>query len=294
MQTQSSHKNIRLRQGLWLCGLVLAAIILLLPSFLDELSALNQADLIGRYQSELDIRSRTALTKEREKAARYNSKIREAQKSHAFSYSGDSSYDSDYLHLLGGAGGIMGYLEIPAISLYMPVYHGTSADVLKQAAGHLYGTSLPVGGSGTHAVIAAHSGLRNAELFTHLTDIEENDIFYMHVLGEMHAYKVTEINIVFPSEEDAYLQVEDSRDLITLYTCTPAGINDHRLLVRGSRMKDPPSELSGKTGERTARRKQKTLLLLILIAAIPLLLFAFGLRCIKCGSKPDSETGYHQ
>ncbi len=275
--------NRRVREGLWLCGLVLAAVILLLPSFLDELSALCQADLIGRYESELDARSRNTLAKEREKAVQYNAKIRESQKAHAFSYSGDSAYDSDYLHLLGGSGGIMGYLEIPSVNLYMPVYHGTSADVLKQAAGHLYGTSLPVGGPGTHAVIAAHSGLQNAELFTNLTDIRKDDLFYMHVLGEMHAYRVTEINIVYPSEEDAYLQVEDGRDLITLYTCTPAGINDHRLLVRGSRTEDPPLELSGKTGERTALRRRKTIILLILIAAVPLLLFTIGFRRIKHG-----------
>lgn len=131
--------------------------------------------------------------------------------------------------------GVMAYLEIPRIDLYEAVYHGTSDEVLARGVGHLMNTSLPVGGEGTHAVLSGHTGLPEAELFTNLEQVEEGDIFYIHVLGETLAYEVDQIKVVEPSDTSDLL-IEQGKDYVTLVTCTPYGINSHRLLVRGHRV----------------------------------------------------------
>lgn len=130
--------------------------------------------------------------------------------------------------------GVMGFVEIPSISLSIPIYHGTSDAVLEKGAGHLQGTSLPVGGESTHSVLTGHTGLSNAKLFTDLTELEEGDIFFLNVMGEKLAYEVDQIKVVLPSELND-LQVIPGEDYCTLLTCTPYGVNTHRLLVRGTR-----------------------------------------------------------
>lgn len=144
----------------------------------------------------------------------------------------NAEYDS-ILNVDGN--GVMAYLEIPRIDLYEAVYHGTSDEVLARGVGHLMNTSLPVGGEGTHAVLSGHTGLPEAELFTNLEQVEEGDIFYIHVLGETLAYEVDQIKVVEPSDTSDLL-IEQGKDYVTLVTCTPYGINSHRLLVRGHRV----------------------------------------------------------
>lgn len=130
--------------------------------------------------------------------------------------------------------GVMGFIEIPSISLSLPIYHGTSERILEMGAGHLQGTSLPVGGESTHTALTGHSGLSNAKLFTDLIEMEENDIFFLNIMGRKLAYRVDQIKTVLPTElSDLY--VESGKDYCTLITCTPYGINTHRLLVRGIR-----------------------------------------------------------
>lgn len=129
----------------------------------------------------------------------------------------------------------MGYVEIPKIDVNLPVYHGTSEEVLEKGVGHLIGSSLPIGGEGFHSVLTGHSGLAGARLFSDLDQLALGDCFYLHVLGETLAYEVTEINTVLPYETDLLL-AESEEDLCTLVTCTPYGVNSHRLLVRGSRV----------------------------------------------------------
>lgn len=140
---------------------------------------------------------------------------------------------SSLLNLEGN--GMMGYIEIPKIDVKLSVYHGTSADVLQSGVGHLESTSLPVGGIGTHAVLSGHSGLAGKKLFTDLDQLAQDDVFYMHVLGQTLAYKVDQINVVTPDDVSDLSIVRDA-DYITLVTCTPYGVNDHRLLVRGERI----------------------------------------------------------
>ena len=133
-----------------------------------------------------------------------------------------------------GGNGMMAYLEIPCIAVNLPVFHGTSAEVLETGIGHLEGSSLPVGGETTHAVLTGHTGLNRAKLFTDLTELKEGDLFFIHVGGENLAYEVSEINIVVP-EDVSKLSIREGEDLVTLITCTPYGVNTHRLLVTGKR-----------------------------------------------------------
>lgn len=130
--------------------------------------------------------------------------------------------------------GSMGTVEIPKIEANLPIYHGTSEEVLGRGAGHMIGTSLPIGGESTHTVITGHTGLSSARLFTDLTELEEGDVFFLHVLGETLAYRIDQIKVVLPSDVSD-LSIIPKEDHCTLVTCTPYGINSHRLLVRGTR-----------------------------------------------------------
>lgn len=142
---------------------------------------------------------------------------------------------AEYMSLLDVNGdGVMGSVRIPGISVTLPIYHGTSHKVLEKGAGHLENTSLPIGGIGTHAIISAHSGLPASALFTDLEKLSEGDLFFLDVLDEMLAYRVDQIKVVEP-EDTSDLLIDISEDYVTLVTCTPYGINSHRLLVRGVR-----------------------------------------------------------
>ena len=146
--------------------------------------------------------------------------------------------------------GGMAYLRIPAIDVELMIYHGTEEEVLQKGVGHLQGSSLPVGGAGTHCVLSAHTGLNDKKLFTDLDQLENGDIFYIHVLGEILAYQVDQIRVVLP-EETEDLKINAREDYVTLVTCTPYGINTHRLLVRGTRV---PYEEEREQSDGTLRK----------------------------------------
>ena len=177
------------------------------------------------------------LQKYLEDAQKYNEMLarENPQLSDAFSQEEKKS-DSAYNHVLDmEESGVMGALEIPKISLYLPIYHGTSQEVLEKGIGHLEGTSIPVGGKNTHAVLTGHRGLPSAELFSNLDQLEKNDEFYIHILGKNLAYKVFNVETVKP-EEMEHLTIAKGQDRVTLVTCTPYGINTHRLLVHARRV----------------------------------------------------------
>ena len=165
----------------------------------------------------------------------------------------------DYDSLLNLAGnGIMGYIEIPAIDVLLPIYHGVGEDSLERGAGHMPSTSLPIGGRGTHAVISAHSGMATARMFTDLERLEAGDVFYIHMLNEALAYEVDQILIVKPYQIDA-LKIDAEKDYVTLITCTPYGVNSHRLLVRGHRIEPEAEEnASNEIASLQAEPKQST------------------------------------
>ena len=174
-------------------------------------------------------------------------------------------------------GGIMGYVDIPGIDIYLPIYHGTGDYVLNRGAGHLEGSALPIGGSSRHSVITGHSGLVHARMFTDLSALKAGDLFYIHVLGEILAYEVDKISIIEPDITDELAQFE-GKDYCTLLTCTPYGINTHRLLVRGERIEFSPEAKaaiqpipesgSDDTVVRVAIITTSIMLILIAIAAV--------------------------
>ena len=146
--------------------------------------------------------------------------------------------------------GMMCYWEIPCINVNLPVFHGTAASTLERGIGHLEGSSLPVGGKSTHAVLTGHTGLNNAKLFTDLTEVKEGDLFFLHTLGKDLAYRVIEIEVVLP-EETQDLLIRKGKDLVTLITCTPYGVNSHRLFVTGIRTKYTPEEKENAKDDRS-------------------------------------------
>ena len=149
--------------------------------------------------------------------------------------------DTDYWKVLNVAGdGVMGYLSIPKINIKLAIYHGTAEDVLQTGIGHMNGTSLPIGGESTHSVLAAHRGLPAARLFTDIDQLKQGDMFYIHVLDETMAYQVDQILDMVDKDDhetlEEALQIQEGKDQVTLFTCTPYGVNSHRLLVRGTRV----------------------------------------------------------
>ena len=179
----------------------------------------------------------TALQEARELAILYNQAIVPGTAAtDAYSKEAILSASEDYGHQLNVAGdGIMGYIEIPTINVNLPIYHGTGSDSLERGVGHLLGSSLPVGGESTHTILTGHSGMASQKMFTDLVQVEVGDVFYLHILDETLAYQVRELNTVLP-HDTSLLGISTGEDLCTLITCTPYGINTHRLLVTGSRI----------------------------------------------------------
>lgn len=218
-----------------LCGL--AALILLLYPLVSEL--VNQkyhSDIKTAYTAALESADDAELAAQLEAARQYNALL-----AGSIIRGGAFAPPLVYEELLT-TGGVMCYIEIPKIGVYLPVQHGTDAETLERAVGHVVGTSLPVGGNSTHAVLSAHSGMAGAKLFSDIDRLAVGDVFYIHVLGEVLAYEVDNIATVLP-EDTSLLQIEDGRDLLTLVTCTPFGVNTHRLLVRGHRVPYTPESI---------------------------------------------------
>ena len=204
----------------------------------------------------------------RQAAEAYNKELMENQTGVTDGFSADRQKDNRYESLLNFSGdGIMGIIRIPKIQVQLPVYHGTSAKVLKEGVGHLYGSSLPTGGEGTHAVLSSHRGLPSKTLFTDLDQLEEGDLFFLDILGEEMAYQVAEILTVTPEETEA-LEIVPGKDYVTLVTCTPYGINSHRLLVRGERI---PWEERDSMPEETAYGIWQYMKIVFIVSAVIIL-----------------------
>ncbi len=218
--------------------LILFGMLLLFYPFISEYLFEHRVNSeIIAYRTSVDDLGREQYQRMFEEARLYNQTLTESQVTLTDPFIAKASADDvEYGNLISvDDAGIMAYVEIPAIDVYLPVYHGTSADVLKNGVGHLEGTSLPVGGEDSHTVLTGHTGLNNARLFTDLTEVAKGDLFFIHVLGDTLAYQVREINVVLTEETDKLL-ICRGRDLATLVTCTPYGMNTHRLLVTGERV----------------------------------------------------------
>ena len=226
--------------NLVICIIFLAGLSLLLYPFVaNQWNNYRQKQLISNYEqvvSEKEAAEGIDYDAERKKAEDYNEALLPCVLPDSFALAESSGEDPVYMNTLNIAGDeMMGSVEIPKINIKIPIYHTTEEDVLNKGAGHLEGSSLPVGGANTHAVISAHRGLPSASLFTDLDQLKEGDHFLIHVLNETLCYEVDKISVVKPEDTSA-LAVEDGQDLVTLLTCTPYGVNTERLLVRGHRV----------------------------------------------------------
>lgn len=214
------------------CALLVGIGMMLYPSVSDWWNSMHQSRAIATYQQAVSDNSADANQRMWDEAVAYNQSL--PRDGGRFTLTDEER--ARYERTLDVTGtGIMGYVEIPKISVSLPVYHGTDDTVLQIAVGHIPGSSLPVGGEGTHCVVSGHRGLPSARLFTDIDQLREGDVFMLHVLGKTLTYQVDQIRVVLPDELDD-LAIDDGLDLCTLVTCTPYGVNTHRLLVRGHRV----------------------------------------------------------
>jgi len=227
------------------CGVV-ALGLLLYPLIGELMNEKYHSDVETTYTVAIADTDDAELTAQRQAAEQYNAMLANA----TISEGGASAPPLAYTEQLT-VGGVMAYVDIPKINVYLPVQHGTGADTLEKSVGHVVGTSLPVGGSSTHAVLSAHSGMASSKLFSDIDQLAEGDMFYIHVLGDTLVYEVDSINTVVPTDT-SLLQIEEGKDLVTLVTCTPFGVNTHRLLVRGHRVPYVPAREAVAAAEKPA------------------------------------------
>ena len=233
----------------WILAAVCGAValgLMLYPLAGELVSEKYHSDVQTTYTAAIEDTDAAELTAQREAAEQYNAMLSGA----AIAEGGASAPPLPYAEQLT-VGGVICYIDIPKINVYLPVQHGTDADTLERAVGHVVGTSLPVGGGSTHSVLSAHSGVASSKLFSDIDQLAEGDVFYIHVLGEVLAYEVDAIKTVLPTDT-SLLQIEDGKDLVTMVTCTPFGVNTHRLLVRGHRVPYTPEQEATAAAEKPA------------------------------------------
>lgn len=212
--------------------------LLLYPTVSNYWNSLHQSRVVANYSDTMAKLSKQDKQAEIDRAVEYNSGLI----NNGGRFTPSDSELSEYKSLLNADGtGMMGYITIPKIGINLAIYHTVDESVLQVGVGHLEGSSLPVGGSGTHCVLSSHRGLPSAKLFTELDRMKKGDVFYLHVYDQVLAYQVDNIAIVEPNDY-GLLEIEEGKDLCTLFTCTPYGINTHRLLVRGHRVENVMDE----------------------------------------------------
>lgn len=254
--------------------------LLLYPSVSDYWNSFHSSRAINTYTENVASMNEAQYEEMWSAAWEYNRTL--AERSTGFALTEEQK--AEYEKLLNVSGlGIMGYIEIPELSVSLPIYHGTDESVLQIAVGHLEWSSLPVGGESSHCVISGHRGLPSAKLFTNLDKLQVGDVFMLRVLDEVLTYEVDKISIVEPSQV-ADLQIVEGSDLCTLVTCTPYGINTHRLLVRGHRIENVPK---GRDIRVTADAAQIEPLIVAPIVAAPILLLLLVLLLLPKGRNPS-------
>ena len=250
--------------------------ILAYPTFSDYWNSLHQSRAIASYTEAVANVSKEDYSKDWDAAAAYNADVAKDDNRWMPEEESTQRYTS-LLNITGS--GIMGYIEIPDIKVSLPIYHGTDDAVLQIAIGHIEGSSLPTGGAGTHCVVSGHRGLPSAKLFTDLDKMELGDIFIIRVLDEIMTYEVDQVLIVEPYDLSA-LSIDPEQDYVTLVTCTPYGINTHRLLVRGHRIENVKESVAIRV---VADAEQISTQLVAIIMAAPLLLLLFIVMMIRTG-----------
>lgn len=207
---------------------VIALLLTIYPIVSNYLAEQTQTKAYTDYTEKIEQYSNEILTEEKEKAVSFNNK-----------QISEEAYE-DVLNI--GADGIMGYLKIPQISVVLPIYHGTSSYVLEKGIGHLFCSSLPVGGKGTHCVLTGHSGMAQQKMFSDLECLEKGNVFYIEILDEILEYRIEDIYVIDPNDTES-LRVDTEKDMCSLITCTPFGVNTHRLVVKGIRTDRPENQV---------------------------------------------------
>ena len=281
--------------NLVICIIFLAGLSLLLYPFVaNQWNNYRQKQLISGYEqvvSEKEAAEGIDYDEERKKAEDYNEALLPCVLPDSFALAESSGVDPVYMNTLNIAGDeMMGSVEIPKINIKIPIYHTTEEEVLNKGAGHLEGSSLPVGGANTHAVISAHRGLPSASLFTDLDQMKVGDHFLLHVLDETLCYEVDKISVVKPEDTSA-LAVEDGQDLVTLLTCTPYGVNTERLLVRGHRVPYVEEEVKEEKTVLSGSSLHTNYLLWVFVGLSVTALFVFVLYLKETKLKSRANKG---
>ena len=270
-------KNKTLPMVLGILAFLLALLITLYPVISNYVNERYASEIHTAYEEIIQQADNSALLEAKKQAFAYNEAITPGTAGEAYSQAALTDASRDYESQLNIAGdGTMGYVEIPKISVNLPIYHGTGNDSLERGVGHLLGSSLPVGGASTHAILTGHSGMATQKMFTDLEQLSVGDVFYLHILDETLAYQVDRIKTVLPYDT-SLLGITSGRDYCTLVTCTPYGINTHRLLVRGTRIAYEEAEViveeTAQEEQPQSRWEEKYLLGLLLGVLAVLILF---------------------
>ena len=266
---------------------VVGLLVLLYPTISDVWNRYRNQKLIVNYENTLHDLTPEDYSKLWEDAREYNRK-------HLVNVFSDTFNDEDYElthpydQILNPTGNnIMGYIDVPKIDQRLAIGHGTGAYILERGVGHVEGTSLPIGGPNTHAVLAGHRGLPSAKIFSDLDQVVKGDKFFLYILDEVLAYEIDQIEIVLP-DDDKFLQIEEGKDLVTLLTCTPYGVNSHRLLIRGHRIPYVPEDILAQRSERRINDREKPILFAI-AGLIVLFLIIMGMKIYVAKKKRKEE-----
>ena len=262
-------------------------LLLTYPTISDQWNTYRQSRLISSYEETVSTMEPEDFSEEWEKARAFNDTLTENNiYGDVFAGEDEDLEDTEYWSVLNAAGdGVMGYISIPKINVKLSIYHGTSDDILQTGVGHLDGTKLPIGGESTHCVLAAHRGLPSARLFTDIDQLEKGDHFYIHVLDEVLAYEVDQIYDMVDKDDmetlESAMSIVDGEDHVTLFTCTPYGVNTHRLLVRGVRVPyEGEEDVAATPTETMVRAVQDYYMLYLVLGLSVTLLVILILRCL--------------
>ena len=259
-------------------GVLVTLSVLLYPVVANFVNSKNQSRVVSDYVERVEAIDDTQRLAMLEAARMYNKNL--LYKANRFNFTRADT--ADYNRQLDAGRGVMGILAIDKIGVSLPIYHGTDEGVLQVGLGHLQGTSLPVGGTGTHAFVSGHRGLPSSKLLSNLDKVEVGDTFALYILGETLTYEVDNIKTVKP-ENVKSLDIDPAKDYCTLVTCTPYGVNTHRLLVRGHRIENPNARLD--FGASAKQLDKFLILLLFLIPALPVYLVFAAVQCAKIHKK---------
>ena len=301
MKTKNSSKKRRIYgiiSAVSLTGFMISAIILCYPLVSDKWNRYRDMVLIANYNQTIANEDPQVFEEELERANEYNRMLYVQGKNiiTQAQYEYDAQYES-LLNVLGN--GVMGYLEVPTIGVTEPLYHYSTEISLGEGVGHIHGSSLPIGGSSTHSVLTGHRGLPNQKFFSDLDKLESGDCFYIHILGHTYAYRVYKTEVVLPTDVSGLL-IESNKDIVSLVTCEPYGVNTHRLIVTGERIEFDESNVN-ENGFVTIEKHRKAenpeywflvgLMIFTGIMVIPQVIRKIAEKAVETRNKRKSEGG---